>query len=123
MVKMCQSNDETAEETSRNSFFYEYSNIIIIVLSFSLAEGIADALVLRSSLLLIRMKQQNTSSLKIFDRIKRKKSETFRFRHFEEFFCTHAPLIEAHFQKIMSAAEANIGDRNAIAAALLDVKR
>lgn len=32
-------------------------------------------------------------------------------------------MIEAHFQKIMSAAETNIGDRNAIAAALLDVKK
>ena len=42
-------------------------------------------------------------------------------RHFEEFFCTHAPLIENHFHKIMSAAEVNINDRNAIAAALLEV--
>lgn len=47
-------------------------------------------------------------------------NETAKYKHFEEFFCTHAPLIEAHFQKIMTAAEANIGDRNAIAAALLD---
>lgn len=43
-------------------------------------------------------------------------------RYFEEFFCTHAPLIENHFQKIMSAAEMNINDRNAVAAALLEVK-
>lgn len=42
-------------------------------------------------------------------------------RHFEEFFCTHAPLIENHFQKIMNAAETNINERNSIAAALLDV--
>ncbi len=42
-------------------------------------------------------------------------------RHFEEFFCTHAPLIENHFQKIMIAAEVNINERNSIAAALLDV--
>ena len=43
-------------------------------------------------------------------------------RHFEEFFCTHAPLIENHFQKIMAAAEANIHDRNAVAPALLEVR-
>jgi hypothetical protein len=43
-------------------------------------------------------------------------------RHFEEFFCTHAPLIENHFQKIMIAAEVNINERNAVAAALLDVR-
>jgi hypothetical protein len=42
-------------------------------------------------------------------------------RHFEEFFCSHAPLIENHFQKIMNAAETNMNERNAIAAALLDV--
>lgn len=43
-------------------------------------------------------------------------------RYFEEFFCTHAPLIETHFQKIMNAAEAHINDRNSVAAALLDVR-
>jgi len=46
---------------------------------------------------------------------------SFFHRHFEEFFCTHAPLIENHFQKIMTAAEVNINERNSIAAALLDV--
>ncbi len=45
----------------------------------------------------------------------------FLHRHFEEFFCTHAPLIENHFQKIMTAAEMNINERNSVAATLLDV--
>ena len=42
-------------------------------------------------------------------------------RHFEEFFGTHAPLIENHLQKIMNAAETNINQRDTIAATLLDV--
>ncbi|CAF1037199.1 unnamed protein product [Adineta ricciae] len=46
--------------------------------------------------------------------------DTAKYKHFEEFFCTHAPLIENHFQKIMATAEANIHDRNAVAAALLE---
>ncbi|UJR31107.1 hypothetical protein I4U23_018615 [Adineta vaga] len=46
--------------------------------------------------------------------------DTDKYKHFEEFFCTHAPLIENHFQKIMAAAEANIHDRNAVAPALLE---
>ncbi|CAF1397090.1 unnamed protein product [Adineta steineri] len=46
--------------------------------------------------------------------------ELSKYKHFEEFFCTHAPLIENHFQKIMTAAEVNINERNSIAAALLD---
>lgn len=47
-------------------------------------------------------------------------NDTAKYKHFEEFFCTHAPLIENHFQKIMTVAEANINERNSIAAALLD---
>ncbi|CAF3047616.1 unnamed protein product [Rotaria sp. Silwood2] len=47
-------------------------------------------------------------------------NELSKYKHFEEFFCTHAPLIENHFQKIMTAAEVNINERNSIAAALLD---
>ncbi|CAF3585258.1 unnamed protein product [Rotaria sordida] len=47
-------------------------------------------------------------------------NELSKYKHFEEFFCTHAPLIENHFHKIMTAAEVNINERNAIAAALLD---
>ncbi|CAF1466136.1 unnamed protein product [Rotaria sp. Silwood1] len=47
-------------------------------------------------------------------------NELSKYKHFEEFFCTHAPLIENHFQKIMTAAEININERNSIAAALLD---
>ncbi|CAF3152067.1 unnamed protein product [Rotaria socialis] len=47
-------------------------------------------------------------------------NEMSKYQHFEEFFCTHAPLIENHFHKIMAAAEANINERNTIAATMLD---
>ncbi|CAF1542113.1 unnamed protein product [Didymodactylos carnosus] len=40
--------------------------------------------------------------------------------HFEQFFCTHAPLIERHFYRIMVAAENNITDKNAFAPAVLE---
>ncbi|CAF2126974.1 unnamed protein product [Rotaria magnacalcarata] len=47
-------------------------------------------------------------------------NELSKYQHFEEFFCTHAPLIENHFHKIMATAEANINERNTIAATMLD---
>ena len=69
------------------------------------------------------MIQLNTSKTGVFS-MKTNSSfdQCFVNRHFEEFFCTHAPLIENHFQKIMAAAEANIHDRNAVAPALLEVR-
>jgi len=94
---------------------------IFIIKFLSLVVVIVDVLVLHLLLHFNKMKCLNISMniyLNFF-------SYLFLFflshSHFEEFFCTHAPLIESHFQKIMTAAEVNINERNSIAAALLDV--